>query len=352
MLISDRKIRVYGQLSFAVIYFIFFNAFMFFYPHKNGGLLLVQMVAATIFFILTVWEPTRLVILWARKKWGETKDNLLRKLVMLLILVPYAIVMSLARIYLENWLIWDLPIKNLSFIFSIIGINLLFILIQVALYESLFFVEKWHLAQMEAKELKKLNLQMQVDSLKVQIQPHFLFNSLNTLVGLIEVDQGRAVKFTEGLAHVYRYLLDATNQSVIALADELRFTKNYFFLLKNRYPQGLYLDIDLDEEETEAYKVLPLSLQLLIENAVKHNIVTTARPLHIKITINREGRYLTVSNNLQRKNNASLTGMGLAHLGKKLSLLNAGKLQIEEKEGMFSVNVPLIKSSDYERIDH
>ncbi|ULQ55255.1 histidine kinase [Flavihumibacter rivuli] len=222
----------------------------------------------------------------------------------------------------------------------------------MTLYESLFFVEKWHIALMEAKELKKLNLQMQVDSLKVQIQPHFLFNSLNTLVGLIEMDQSRAVRFTEGLAHVYRYLLDATNQTVIGLADELRFTKNYFFLLKNRYPHGLYLDIELEEESLDQYQVLPLSLQLLIENAVKHNVITRARPLYIKVTINKEDQCIIVRNNLQRKNNPAPTGMGLAHLGKKLILLNAGKLKIEEKEGIFSVIIPLMKSSKYECIDH
>lgn len=352
MLISDRKIRLYGQISFAIIYFIFFNVFMFFYPHKSGGILLVQMLAATIFFILTIWEPTRWVVLWARKLWGGSENNKRRKIIMLAILVPYAVIMSLVRIYVENWLIWELPVKSISFYFSIIGINLLFILLQVTLYESLFFVEKWVVAQMEAKELKKLNLQMQVDSLKVQIQPHFLFNSLNTLVGLIEVDQSRAVRFTEGLAHVYRYLLDATNRTVIGLAEELRFTRNYFFLLKNRYPQGLYLDMEVEEEALDQYQVLPLSLQLLIENAVKHNVITRARPLYITVTMNKEAECLTVRNNLQRKNNPAPVGMGLAHLGKKLSLLNAGKLQVEEKEGIFSVKIPLLKSSKYERIDY
>jgi LytS/YehU family sensor histidine kinase len=310
------------------------------------------MLAATIFFVLTIWEPTRLVILWARRHWRDEKKSRKRKIILTAILVPYSVIMSLARIYLENWLIWELPVDSISYYFSIIGINLLFILVQVALYESLFFVEQWHKAQMEAKELKKLNLQMQFDSLKLQIQPHFLFNTLNTLVGLIEVDQVRAVKFTEGLAHVYRYLLDSSDQPLIGLEEELKFTKTYFFLLKNRYPEGLYLNVVLDADDIERYQVPPLSLQLLVENAVKHNVILKARPLHIQIKIDKTDRYLLVSNNLQRKNNELRTGTGLSQLEKKLNVLNAGKLRIEENASSFSVALPLIKSNEYERIDH
>jgi hypothetical protein len=351
MIISDKKLRLYGQVSFAIIYFIFFNAFMFFYPYKSGRLLLVQMIASTVFFILTTWEPARAIILWARRSWGRQKDGIKRKFILAAILVPYAIVVSLARIYLENRFIWPLPVDSISFYFSIVGINLLFIVVQVALYESLFFVEEWHKSQMEAKELKKLNLQMQFDSLKVQIQPHFLFNTLNTLVGLIEIDQARAVKFTEGLAHVYRYLLEATDRALIGLDEELKFAKAYYFLLKNRYPEGLYLDCELQEDALEAYAVPPLSIQLLLENAIKHNIITKARPLRIQIKMEADGQ-LTVSNNLQPKGTPVGTGMGLLHLQKKFERLNAGKLVVYENRSIFSVTLPIIKLSEYESADH
>lgn len=351
MLIGDKKLRVYGQISFVVIYFIFFNAFMFFYPYKSGRLLFVQMVASTLFFIFTTWEPARAVILWARRHWGSQKNNIKRKFIVGSILVPYAIFVSVARIYLENRFIWPLPVDSISFYFSIVGINLLFIVVQVALYESLFFVEEWHKSQMEAKELKKLNLQMQFDSLKVQIQPHFLFNTLNTLVGLIEIDQARAIKFTEGLARVYRYLLEATDRPLIGLDEEIKFAKGYFFLLKTRYPEGLYLDLELQEDKLEQYSVPPLSVQLLLENAVKHNVITTSRPLRINIKM-EEGRQLTITNNLQPKGTPAGIGMGLQHLQKKLERLNAGKLVVYQNRSIFSVTVPIIKSSEYESADN
>jgi sensor histidine kinase YesM len=348
MLFSDRKLRIYGPLAFAVIYFVFFLLQGFIRPHKDTGGLLLKSLGATVLFIVSLWEPVRFVMLQTYKKWGNNKSQLKRKIINALILVPYAFVLGIGGQILENSLIWQMPLKkvNLAFFLSMIGMDIIFILAEVALYESFFLINKWHKSALETKELKKANLQLQYDSLKVQIQPHFLFNTLNTLIGLMKMDIPRAIKFTEEMAHVYRYLLEANERQLISLEEEIKFTKAYFFLLKTRYSEGLHLEI-CDESFMENYQLPPLSLQILIENAVKHNIITRDKPLYIKIEFQPALKQVVVSNNLQKKSQAFSSGHGLMHLKKKFDLMHMPEVKIREEKNIFLVTVPLSKLNTY-----
>jgi hypothetical protein len=353
MLISDRKLRIYGTAVFAVIYFVFFILQEIGRHQSDFWLFLVRGVAATILFVALLWEPVRFVVLQSHKRWYRPEQTIKRKVIVALILIPYAFILGVGGQLIENGLIWQTKITNIPFQFfmGVIGLNTLFILAEVALYESLFFVEKWHNSALEAKELKKINLQLQYDSLKVQIQPHFLFNTLNTLIGLIETDQGRAVKFTEELAFVYRYLLAASERPLIELEEEIRFTRAYYFLLKNRYDEGLHLATEL-KGNTAGCQVPPLCLQILLENAVKHNVITQARPLHVRIVIDPENRTISITNNLQRKENSSGSGRGLAHLIKKFDLVSLKGMHILEQDGKFQVDLPMVKMKEYESADY
>jgi sensor histidine kinase YesM len=342
MLFSDKKLRIYGLLSFAIIYFVFFLLQEFIKPHAHTGNLLLKSFGSTFIFITTLWEPVRFIILWAYKKWGNEKKQLRRKLLSALILVPYAFVLGIGGQILENYLIWQIPLKKINpgFYLGIIGLNMVFILAEFALYESYFLINKWHMAAIEMKELKKSNLQLQYDSLKVQIQPHFLFNTLNTLIGLIKMDTSRAIVFTEEMAHVYRYLLEANDRQLISLEEEMKFTRAYFFLLKTRYSEGLHLEIT-HVAHMENYQLPPLSLQILIENAVKHNIITKDKPLYIKIELSAALKQLVVSNNLQKKSQVSNSGYGLMHLKKKFELLHMTGVKIRQEKTKFLVTIPI-----------
>lgn len=346
LLFNEKKIRIYGPLVFGIVLFAFFQLPVLMIPHKFSYVVL-RMLGATIIWVVSIWVPTRFVILQAHKRLGAQHQTRRRIITVTLIIVPLTALISILRIYFEHYLLWELPVHEIPFTFSYIGTSLLFVIAEIAFYETTFYLEKWHHSAIEMRELKKANLQLQYDSLKGQIQPHFLFNTLNTLIGLMKTDIPKAVHFTEEMARVYRYLLQANDRQFISLSEEMKFTQAYFFMLKTRYSEGLHLEAP-DQEEMDQYVIPPLSLQILLENAVKHNIITRERPLYISIQFDPSLKQLVVSNNLQHKPQVFNTGLGLIHLKKKFELLHISPLIIDNSANKFSVTLPLLKSYKYE----
>lgn len=187
----------------------------------------------------------------------------------------------------------------------------------------------------------------QFESLKNQIDPHFLFNSLNVLSSLIEENPENAQKFTTSLSKIYRYVLEQKDKELVSVAEELQFAKTYMNLLKMRFensitfeiPEGF--DIASNLAMTEEAKVVPLSLQLLLENCIKHNVVSEAKPLHIKISI--ENGQLVITNNLQKKEVLSdRKGVGLQNIVNRYGILTKRKVLVEENEKEFKVFLPIL----------
>ena len=180
----------------------------------------------------------------------------------------------------------------------------------------------------------------QFESLKNQIDPHFLFNSLNVLSSLIEENPDNAQKFTTSLSKIYRYVLEQKDKELVSVAEELAFAKTYMNLLKMRFENSITFEIPTDFNNEEA-KVVPLSLQLLLENTIKHNIVSEQKPLHIKIYI--ENNYLIVENNLQKKEVLQdRRGVGLQNIVNRYGLLSERKMHIEESDIFFKVKIPIL----------
>lgn len=178
------------------------------------------------------------------------------------------------------------------------------------------------------------------DALKNQLDPHFLFNSLNVLTSLIEEDQDQAQKFTTSLSKVYRYVLEQKNKDLVSVDEELQFAKTYVRLLKMRFEDSIVFDIPEQCSKPEA-KIVPLSLQLLLENAVKHNVVNASRPLHIKV-FEADGM-LMVSNNLQEKQVVKRSsGVGLRNIRQRYSILSDRKVIITKTAADFSVQLPML----------
>ena len=346
---AERKLRVIGYSVFTGIFFVFFMLEMFFSWQDEN--LLAKVLLLTVVHTLFIWEPSRFIILFLRKRFPGSIYVKRRLAIAGATLVPYAFLLGFLRIFIEDYSnLWGIPVANFSTYSYTIGISLLFILLELAVYESLYFLSEWNKSKNETEELKRQNMLMQMESLKVQIQPHFLFNTLNTLIGLIELDQARAIRFTENLAYVYRYLLEATGKTLINLEEEVNFSNRYFSMLKTRHPEGLYLSNTIQDKAS--CQVPPLCLQILIENAVKHNKVSKARPLHIRIDYNKEQQCIVVTNNLQPKTKVATTGMGLQHLKKKFQLLNFPAIRIIQTAEEFAVHFPLIKTNFYESIDY
>ena len=180
----------------------------------------------------------------------------------------------------------------------------------------------------------------QFESLKNQIDPHFLFNSLNVLSSLIEENPENAQKFTTSLSKIYRYVLEQKDKELVPVEEELAFAKTYMNLLKMRFENSITFDLPSDYNNPEA-KVVPLSLQLLLENTIKHNVVSEQRPLHIKIYI--ENNYLIVANNLQKKEILQeRKGVGLQNIVNRYGLISERKVLVEETQTEFKVKIPIL----------
>ena len=204
----------------------------------------------------------------------------------------------------------------------------------------IYLVRRQQLVLIENEQLQAENIRNQYEVLKNQLNPHMLFNSLNTLRSLVRENQDKAQDYIQELSRVLRYTLQSNESQSVSLREEMEFASAYIFLLKMRFENNLQFDIQIGKS-FEDYRLPPMAVQVLIENAVKHNEISDRKPLTIHISTDSEG-YLSVSNDIQPKWTATPgTGIGLANLAKRYRLLFKQDIQItEDKE--FTVCIPLI----------
>ncbi len=210
------------------------------------------------------------------------------------------------------------------------------------LSEAVSNFERWKHNMKETEQLKMAYKQSQLIGLKSQINPHVLFNSLNSLSGLIQEDTEKAERFLDQMSKVYRYMLRNEEEQLVALSTELQFLQSYFSLLKARYNEAIDLRIEIREEDREK-KLPPLSLQVIIENALFQNMASRTSPLVIRISSGKEGE-LIITNNIQQKLGSDIPDYeaGLDNLVKKYQLMNRPAVLIEETKGERRITIPLI----------
>ncbi|MBL7814070.1 MAG: histidine kinase [Saprospiraceae bacterium] len=216
-----------------------------------------------------------------------------------------------------------------------------FILLMALIFSGLgfLFIKKREERLNFQAELKREKIESQLEMLKSQISPHFLFNSFNTLIATIENDPKSAVEYTERLSDFYRNILQVREKNTISLQEELNLLENYIFLLRQRHGDAISVEIKTVRFDK---KIVPLTLQLLVENAVKHNVVSKSRPLSISI-LELEDGYLEVKNNVRKKlDKERSTGFGLSSLKSRYQLLTPQKVSVTETEESFIVKIPLI----------
>ncbi|KIX22567.1 histidine kinase [Flavobacterium sp. 316] len=204
----------------------------------------------------------------------------------------------------------------------------------------IYFYKAYQESKLKEQKIIAGNASAKFESLKNQLDPHFLFNSLNVLSSLIEENPENAQKFTTSLSKIYRYVLEQRDKELVSVDEELKFAKTYMNLLKMRFENSITFDLPEGLGNEEA-KVVPLSLQLLLENCIKHNVVSESRPLHIKIAI--EENQLTVSNNFQTKEVLqSRKGVGLQNIVNRYAILTKRNVLVEENENHFKVFLPIL----------
>lgn len=200
----------------------------------------------------------------------------------------------------------------------------------------------WDLNQKKTLENQKLllkSLQNRYDALKNQVDPHFLFNSLNTLNGLVGYDDDKAHEYISQLSSIFRYTMQ--NKQVLQLRDELNFAQSYIYLMKIRFNESLQIKSHIDEKYMDYY-MLPFALQILIENAVKHNVVSNKSPLSIIIETTTD-ETICIKNSIHLKNGAKGSGIGLSNLDERYNLIFGKNIKITQDEKYFIVEIPLFK---------
>ena len=258
---------------------------------------------------------------------------------------------SVVVVLLMNLLLLWLQHKPLARLFSAGMYWQVLIPVIIAVIISLFnhsraFFLQWRAAAVRAERLEKESAVARLDSLRRQVDPHFLFNSLNALTGLVEeADPARAVRFIRQLSQVYRYVLDSSSQELVPLADELRFVESYLFLQQTRLGSALAVDLALPAPAALArFSVPPLALQLLLENALKHNTAFQADPLRLHVALDAAARTLSVRNTRRPRPLApgEASGRGLQNLAARYAFFTDKKVEAGAQGDDFVVVLPLL----------
>ena len=208
-------------------------------------------------------------------------------------------------------------------------------------YFAYYSYNQYAITQLSELKRERKQAELQLATLKSQLSPHFLFNAINSLSVLFHDNTQKAETFIRSMAQSYQYTLDNCRRSLICLKDELDFVNSYAFLLSTRFGDAFVLKIELNDHHLNS-KIPPLTLQLLVENAIKHNLVSTAHPLEVCISGDRE--YLVVSNNkVSKKQTTSSTGIGLKNITGRYKMLSELKMKIEDGD-RFTVTLPLLNN--------
>ena len=306
-----------------------------------NNMMLVKM-AYYILYGVILYGVNAMLFIYLDKRYGKSNFNLQRiavsfVLTIIVTLLTVFLLRIVEEVVVEKGSIGDYlageQLKNflIPFVITIV----------VALFFNAFYFYK-ALQERKIKEQKIIagTASAKYESLKSQLDPHFLFNSLNVLTSLIEEDPDNAQRFTTALSKVYRYVLEQKDKDLVSLEEELKFAQTYMSLLKMRFENAITFEIPSVVQQPEA-KIVPLSLQILLENCIKHNIVSEQQPLMVTIE-EVEGR-LIVTNNLQKKTAVKKSSrVGLANIQERYKILSTRKVQINETATIFKVELPLL----------
>lgn len=295
---------------------------------------------------LLTWEGNRLIKPYLRKKFYSSGKKIRFLGIFFLFGNVVAVLSACLVVYGMGSLHYRLdgeqfrnPLK-LNIIYATL-INLFLHLVNAILFFFQEYKRKWS----EAEELRSRSEQAQLQLVRNQVNPHFLFNNLNVLSGMVIRENPEANRFIEEFSKVYRYILSNQEKELVRLESELNVIQPYLFLLHKRFDEGLHVHMDIREPHLQQH-IVPAALQMLIENAIKHNVVSRNRPLHIDIHTNGNDT-LVVKNNLQpRIMHEPSTRMGLENIRKRYELISGQPVQVNRTEDSFEVRIPLLKLND------
>ncbi|TAE01221.1 MAG: histidine kinase [Bacteroidetes bacterium] len=335
--IEDRKARIIGVPLVSIL--ILFASHSDKFYAKDWASLSGHIWICTL-ATFSIWEANRAIFIQFRRLFSlnQTKKRIIGQALLSLI-VTFFISITL------DYIICPLFYPEKATMPFLMGFkqSLIPTVIITLIYESVYFFESWKENVKQTESLARENVQSQLDALKNQLDPHFLFNSLNTLAFLIEEENNPAQEYLERLSDVYRYVLVNRNKNTVSLEEEMNFLESYIFLNKTRFRENLQIE-NLVPKNMYQQQIAPLSLQMLVENAIKHNVVSKEKPLKIKITQENE-QYVSVENNIQQKTIfEKSTKVGLQNIINRYGLLTKQEVEIIKNTDFFKVRIPLIFS--------
>ncbi|MCF8378432.1 MAG: histidine kinase [Bacteroidales bacterium] len=339
---------ILGIAIFTQIVVITYNHFSGFYVLDDFQHFLIRLFRGTLYSMVggfLIAYPDLMAILYLNKKFPWSKNLFIRIFLQFIATIVIAVIISLAVTLFANWISPYTEEFSVVLLYNALIYCVVNLLIMSVLEGWSYFIESRQ-AKQEAKNLQEELTQVKFEVLKSQINPHFMFNSLNVLSGLISSDVKKAQQFIDEFSQIYRYVLETIEQPVATLGKELDFMRSYLFLQQIRYGDTLMFSVRIPSELLT--KVLPpLSLQVVLENAIKHNIINKAKPLQIDIY--NEDIYLIVKNNIQSKISSGIsTGLGQKNLVKRYALISKIEPVFYVETNHYIAKLPLTETEDDE----
>ncbi len=300
----------------------------------------LNMIKITAINTAVLWSGCMGIVFWTWKKypWEEVpvKHLIIETIAITAFLLLFIVVRNFMVTFEKNNNFWEeLKLHGGDIMFT-----MLISFLMTTLHEAYFFFKQWQLNFSKSISLEKDNLEARYNALKSQVNPHFLFNSLNSLMSLLE-NNPRAEQYVQDLSDYLRYVLLSSSRETVTLQEEIENLEKYINLQKLRFGDNFQVDVSINRVSLNAH-LPPLALQMLVENCVKHNIITHSHPL--KVTIFDDEKSVTVINNLQKKQDHESTGHGLKNIEGRYRFAQEGNVKIHTDEHIFSVNIPLLKN--------
>lgn len=295
----------------------------------------------TVLITILIWEGNLRLDHFLNKKFEWQVVPKKRFLIQFTSALIYSFSIIYFSMYTFNLFVCKLPESRQSiFLSTSITIGLLITIIILSIEIGFQFFNQWKKTLIEIESYKTETVTAQLQNLKSQLNPHFLFNNLSVLSSLVYINQDKAVEFINQLSKVYRYILDNKNFELISLKDEMQFMESYFFLLRIRFGKNISFEIEIDEK-MYTHKIPPLTLQILVENAIKHNEISSNH--HLIIKVYTENNNLIICNNLKiRPTYESSSKIGINNIQSRYLFFTEEKIEINKTENQFCIKIPLL----------
>lgn len=334
-----RYLFITGLGIYSYLNAVFAQVFPLYHIRAPWYISMVAMVMIT----LAVWELNRLMITLLQStanpelSWKKLLANF--AIGSVLAVLSAIMITTMMGVGFADYSISELHLAYVLTILYATRINLFL----HTLHAIFSYVSAYKQKEVEAESLHRISIQAQLQAIRNQVNPHFLFNNLNVLSSLVIRDNPEANEFVEAFSKVYRNILNTQQEELVSLARELDYIEPYIFLLTKRFPESLTVTVRVSKEYSDM-QVVPGGLQMLIENAIKHNVVSKKHPLIIDISVNGM-KQLVVSNNLQRKAQPEAsTRLGLRNIADRYLLTTGKNIVVTEGQDFFTVQLPLIET--------